>query len=83
MTGGITSASSLRMSSTIEHLSAVMRQVRTETWDPLLSCLSLNKCLLKQQNKRNKGLKITTYMSSWDKLWTARYKKTKNPIATS
>ena len=30
-----------------------------------------------------KGLKITACMSSWGKLWTIRYKKTKNPAATS
>ena len=34
--------------------------------------------------KRNyEGLKITVYMNSWGKLWITRYKKTKNPTATS
>ena len=46
------------------------------TSDSLLQCLHLDKCLFKQQKyKETKGLKITTWMCGWDKLWI-RYKKT-------
>ena len=50
-------------------------------WDPLLQCLHLDKCLLEQQN--TKTLYVTVCMSSCGKLRTIRYKKTKNPTATS
>ena len=53
------------------------------TWDPLLQCLYLDKCLLKRQNTNYKRLKITVYMHSWGKLWKTRYKNARNPAATS
>ena len=63
----------------VSSLSIKRTQVRQAgTWDPLLQCLHRG-----NKTQRNyKGLKITACIYSWGKLWT-RYKKTKNPTATS
>ena len=53
------------------------------TWDPLLQCLYLDKFLLSRKNTNCKRLKITVYMHSSGKLWKTRYKKARNPAATS
>ena len=67
-----------------------MRQAGT--WNPLLKCLHLDKCILKQQNTKKlqvtknncvKNNKITKCKYNWGKLWTRRYKKTENLTATS
>ena len=54
-----------------------MRQ--TETWDPLLQCWHLDKCLLKQQNiKKLKETKNNCVYVQLDQFWT---KDTKRQIA--
>ena len=58
-----------------------MRQPGTETRDPLLQCLHLDK-VLKQQNTK-KQAKATVCMRRWGKLGTISCKKTKNPAAAS
>ena len=46
------------------------------TLEPLLKCLYLDKCLLRQSIQRKyKGLKITTCMPNWDKSSTITYKR--------
>ena len=62
-------------------------QMKTEwqrqagTWDSLLQCLHLDKCLLltffDKAQRNDKELKITAHMLSWGKLWTTRYKRSK------
>ena len=58
------------------------------TWDALLQCLHLDRCLLgspRDRKQRNyKWIKIAACtLQSKGKLGTTRYKKTKNPTATS
>ena len=63
---------------------------RSETgWDlglGTLCCSAGARTHLSWSNKtqrNHKGLKTTVCMCTWGKLWTTRYKKTKNPTATS
>ena len=55
------------------------------TWDPLLQCLYLGKCLLEQQIQRNyTGLKITACMQQfWQILYWKIQKDQKIPTTTS
>ena len=47
------------------------------------ACSWTNVSLNNKIQRNYKGLKISVCMHSWGKLWTTRYKKTKNPSATS
>ena len=47
------------------------------------ACTWTNRSFSNKIQRNYKGLKRTARMSSWGKLWTKRYKKTKNPTATS
>ena len=59
-------------------------------WDRLgprtLGCSAhtwTNVSLSNRMQRNYKGLKITACVCSWGNLWTTKYKKTKNPTATS
>ena len=71
------------------HLKANLMLLSETVWDlgpGTLCCSACTWTNVSSSNKiqRNyKGLKITVCMHSWDKLWKTRYKKTKNPTATS
>ena len=47
------------------------------------ACTWTNISLSNKIQRNYKGLIITACMCSWGKFWTTRYKKTKNPTATS
>ena len=58
-----------------------MTETQAGTWDSLLQCLHLDKCLLltffDKTQRNDKELKITAHILSWGKLWTTRYKRSK------
>lgn len=51
--------------------------------DPLLQCCTWTNFSSSNETQRNCGVEIIMCISSWSKFWTKKYKKTKNPTATS